>query len=253
MKRIKHVREHLVQDMEHRTNLKELALEHNLSLTQLKDGFRQIYGESPYAYLRSYKMHRAAQLLRQSDKKISEIALEMGYQNPSKFFRGIPCGDRLQTKCLSKGKKVEENHSDTFLDGGVIFWLFGALCTRHGFSEWQKNLSHGNMCEVVKTNQRCRKERNTYENKTYNKGFNYRRRLWRNLFSAAHGVVFSPDHCSNPLSATPLIAGIILGTVYMLYATKVPRTGAILVLAILVGLITSMATIYPLILQLYGD
>lgn len=42
--------------------------------------------------------------------------------------------------------------------------------------------------------------------------------------------------------ATPLIAGIILGTVYMLYATKVPRTGAILV-----GLITSMATIYPLI------
>ena len=48
--------------------------------------------------------------------------------------------------------------------------------------------------------------------------------------------------------ATPLIAGIILGTVYMLYATKVPRTGAILVLAILVGLITSMATIYPLIL-----
>ena len=58
VKRIKHVREHLVQDMEHRTNLKELALEHNLSLTQLKDGFRQIYGESPYAYLRSYKMHR---------------------------------------------------------------------------------------------------------------------------------------------------------------------------------------------------
>lgn len=47
--------------------------------------------------------------------------------------------------------------------------------------------------------------------------------------------------------ATPLIAGIVLGTVYMLYATKVPRTGAILVLAVLVGLITSMATIYPLI------
>lgn len=47
--------------------------------------------------------------------------------------------------------------------------------------------------------------------------------------------------------ATPLIAGVVLGTVYMLYATKVPRTGAILVLAVLVGLITSMATIYPLI------
>ncbi len=47
--------------------------------------------------------------------------------------------------------------------------------------------------------------------------------------------------------ATPLIAGVILGTVYMLYAAKVPRTGAILILAILVGAITSMATFYPLV------
>ena len=37
--------------------------------------------------------------------------------------------------------------------------------------------------------------------------------------------------------ATPLIAGIVLGTVYMLYAAKVPKKGAILILAVLVGLI----------------
>ncbi|WP_456089149.1 MptD family putative ECF transporter S component [Oribacterium parvum] len=47
--------------------------------------------------------------------------------------------------------------------------------------------------------------------------------------------------------ATPLIAGIILGSVYMLYSLKVPRTGSIFILAVLVGLITSMATFYPLI------
>ena len=46
--------------------------------------------------------------------------------------------------------------------------------------------------------------------------------------------------------ATPLIAGVLLGTVYMLYCVKVPRTGAVLILSILVGLITSMASIYPL-------
>ena len=105
VERIKHVREHLVQDMEHRTNLKELALEHNLSLTQLKDGFRQIYGESPYAYLRSYKMHRAAQLLRQSDKKISEIALEMGYQNPSKFSEAFHAVIGCRPSAYRKEKK----------------------------------------------------------------------------------------------------------------------------------------------------
>lgn len=47
--------------------------------------------------------------------------------------------------------------------------------------------------------------------------------------------------------ATPLIAGIVLGTVYMLYATKVQKKGAILILAVLVGLITSMSTFYPLL------
>ena len=47
--------------------------------------------------------------------------------------------------------------------------------------------------------------------------------------------------------ATPLVAGIVLGSVYMLYALKVPRTGAVLILAVLVGLATSMATYYPLI------
>ena len=43
--------------------------------------------------------------------------------------------------------------------------------------------------------------------------------------------------------ATPLIAGIVLGTVYLLYCVKVPKTGAIFILALLVGAITSMASI----------
>lgn len=105
--RIKHVREHLIQDMEHRTNLKELALEHNLSLTQLKDGFRQIYGESPYAYLRSYKMHRAAQLLRQSNRKISEIALKLGYQNPSKFSEAFCAVTGCKPSVYRREKKTD--------------------------------------------------------------------------------------------------------------------------------------------------
>lgn len=106
VERIKHVREHLIQDMEHRINLRELALAHNLSLTGLKDGFRQIYGESPYAYLRSYKMHQAAKLLRESDKKVSEIALELGYQNPSKFSEAFHAVIGVKPVTYRKEKKV---------------------------------------------------------------------------------------------------------------------------------------------------
>lgn len=83
--KIKHVREHLVKDLEHRVGLQELANAHELSLTQLKKGFKQIYGESPYTYLRNYKMHHAAKLLLETDEKIGNLALALGYQNPSKF------------------------------------------------------------------------------------------------------------------------------------------------------------------------
>ena len=90
--KIKHVKDHMLQNEDGRISLKELAAEHEISLTQLKAGFKQIYGETPYAYLRSYKMHCASQRLLETDLQIGEIALELGYQNPSKFaqaFRAI--------------------------------------------------------------------------------------------------------------------------------------------------------------------
>lgn len=90
--KIKHVKEHLLEDTEKRPGLRELACEHGLSLTQLKTGFKQIYGETPYAYLKRYKMHRAAALLTETDKKVGDIAQESGYQNASKFadaFRDV--------------------------------------------------------------------------------------------------------------------------------------------------------------------
>lgn len=42
----------------------------------------------------------------------------------------------------------------------------------------------------------------------------------------------------------PLILGIILGPIFMLYVMKVPKRGAILILALLVGLITSMGGVW---------
>ena len=83
--KIKHVKDHLIEDLEHSVSLKELAEEHEISLTQLKSGFKQIYGETPYAYLKKYKMHKAAKLLLETNQRVIEIAAAMGYQNPSKF------------------------------------------------------------------------------------------------------------------------------------------------------------------------
>lgn len=45
----------------------------------------------------------------------------------------------------------------------------------------------------------------------------------------------------------PLTVGIVCGTVYMLYVTKVRKPGAILILAVLFGLVTSTNSVFSLI------
>lgn len=83
--KIKHVKEHLVEDLSEKISLSELAKEHGLSLTQLKANFKEIYGVSPYAYAKSFRMNVAAKMLLETDQKIGDIALELSYKNPSKF------------------------------------------------------------------------------------------------------------------------------------------------------------------------
>lgn len=54
--------------------------------------FQALYGESPVAYIRQYRLNRAAVQLKISNLSITDIALEAGYQNASKFsaaFRKI--------------------------------------------------------------------------------------------------------------------------------------------------------------------
>lgn len=56
----------------------------------------------------------------------------------------------------------------------------------------------------------------------------------------------------NPVTflLTPLIAGIILGPVFILYISKVPKRGAVFILAIFSGLTLSSTTIAPLFIAI---
>ncbi len=59
----------------------------NLSVFHLV--FSHIYGDTPYAYLKKYKMNLAAQWLSEDKMKIGDIALELGYSNASKFAKSV--------------------------------------------------------------------------------------------------------------------------------------------------------------------
>lgn len=77
---------YLVDHSERRVTIPELAKHFNVSQTVLKDAFRAVYGVPVYAYTRIQKMQAAGQRLIHTDRKMSEIAAEFGYQNESKFI-----------------------------------------------------------------------------------------------------------------------------------------------------------------------
>lgn len=66
--------------------LPELAAEIGLSLKRLKEGFKQIYGDSVYSFLFDYKMDYAKRLLETGQYNVNEIGLKIGYSTASHFI-----------------------------------------------------------------------------------------------------------------------------------------------------------------------
>jgi AraC-like DNA-binding protein len=66
--------------------LQELAIEVELSLKKLKEGFKQVYGDSVYSYLFDYKMDVARKLLESGEHNVNEVGLKVGYSTASHFI-----------------------------------------------------------------------------------------------------------------------------------------------------------------------
>ena len=82
---------YVLERMDKRITIKEIADQMHVSQTQLKNSFRNYYGNSVYKYIRSKKMEQAAALLAEGQLSVMEIAGMFGYENCSKFaaaFRG---------------------------------------------------------------------------------------------------------------------------------------------------------------------
>ena len=69
--------------------VEQLASELNMSVNQLFRKVKAIMNTTPYTVLVQIRMGRAVTLMRETDKTISEIALEVGYQELSNFSRAF--------------------------------------------------------------------------------------------------------------------------------------------------------------------
>lgn len=77
------VREHYAENL----TLKDLSKTYFVNSSYLGQIFRKKYGQSFKDYLNSYRIKESAVLLLRTDKKVSEIAEDVGYHDTDYFIR----------------------------------------------------------------------------------------------------------------------------------------------------------------------
>lgn len=84
--KIRKAKDIIVARMAEPPSLQELADEIGLSLKKLKEGFKQIYGDSVFSFLFDYKMEVARKLLESGENNVNEVGLRVGYSTSSHFI-----------------------------------------------------------------------------------------------------------------------------------------------------------------------
>lgn len=84
--KIRKAKDIIVSRMAEPPTLHELADEIELSLKKLKEGFKQIYGDSVFSFLFDYKMEVARKLLETGEHNVNEVGLKVGYSTASHFI-----------------------------------------------------------------------------------------------------------------------------------------------------------------------
>ena len=84
--KIREAKDIIISRMVEPPTLQELSEEIGLSLKKLKEGFKQIYGDSVYSFLFEYKMEVPRKLLESGNYNVSEVGLKVGYSTASHFI-----------------------------------------------------------------------------------------------------------------------------------------------------------------------
>lgn len=84
--KIRKAKDIIISRMAEPPTLQELSDEIGLNLKKLKEGFKQIYGDTVYSFLFEYKMEVARKLLESNDYNVNEVGMKVGYSTSSHFI-----------------------------------------------------------------------------------------------------------------------------------------------------------------------
>ena len=86
IKRIRQAKEIMISRMAEPPTLTELSEEIRLPIKKLKEGFKQVYGDSVFSFLFDYKMDYARKMLETNKYNVNEVGLKIGYSTASHFI-----------------------------------------------------------------------------------------------------------------------------------------------------------------------
>ncbi len=86
VQKIRRAKDIIIANMAEPPSLQELANEIGLNIKKLKEGFKQIYGDTVYSFLFDYKMEHARRLLESNQHNVNEVGLKVGYSTASHFI-----------------------------------------------------------------------------------------------------------------------------------------------------------------------
>ena len=86
VRKIRLAKEIILKNMFEPPSLQELSEEIGLSLNKLKEGFKQLYGDTVFGYLLNHKMEEARRMLASTNYNVNEVGLRIGYSTSSHFI-----------------------------------------------------------------------------------------------------------------------------------------------------------------------
>ncbi|ACS87359.1 AraC family transcriptional regulator [Musicola paradisiaca] len=107
---LRHIENHYADSL----SVEQLAGEVNMSVSAFHHNFKSVTGTSPLQYLKSYRLHKARQLMVHNGLRANAASMQVGYESPSQFSRefkryfGTTPGDEV-VKLRSGAVAIEGN------------------------------------------------------------------------------------------------------------------------------------------------
>jgi AraC-like DNA-binding protein len=87
--KVKLIKKDVVNEVDIYITIEEIAKKYNISGRTFSDCFKEIYGKTYYAFIKDFRIKKAAGMLCSTNYSVGQIAITVGYYNASKFSKAF--------------------------------------------------------------------------------------------------------------------------------------------------------------------